>query len=117
MKRFHTRYPIPNGEVQFWTAEMWSILWNLWWWKYQTKVTDQLKFCWATDPISFCETHPILHMAGITEELKKKHFYKGDFIEKNPIESFINDNLHFDYIDKNSATIKYLNEIKILTQK
>ena len=112
MKRFHTRYPIPNGEIQFWTAEMWSILWNLWWWKYQTKVTDQLKFCWATDPISFCETHPILHMAGITEELKKEHFYKGDFIEKNPISEINNNPNKFDFILEESATLRYVHEIK-----
>jgi hypothetical protein len=117
LKRFHHRYPIEHGDIQFWTAEMWSILWNLWWWGQETKVVDELSFCWATDTIEKCKTNSILHMAGVTEDMKNRCFYKGDYIEKNPIESFINDNLHFDYIDKNSATIKYLNEIKKVIQK
>ena len=117
LKRFHHRYPIEHGDIQFWTAEMWSILWNLWWWGQETKVVDELSFCWATDTIEKCETNSILHMAGVTEDMKTRCFYKGDFIEKNPIESFINDNSHFDYIDKNSATIKYLSEIKKVIQK
>ena len=75
-------------------------------------MTDQLKFCWATDPISFCETHPILHMAGITEELKKEHFYKGDFIEKNPISEINNNPNKFDFILEESATLRYVHEIK-----
>lgn len=117
LKRFHHRYPIDYGEIQFWTAEMWSILWNLWWWGQETKVVDELKFCWATDTITKCDDTPILHMAGVTEDIKNKHFYKGDFIDKNPIHCLKNDNSYFDYIDGGSATIKYLNEIKILTQK
>ena len=117
MKRFHSRYPITNGEIQFWTAEMWSILWNMWWWKYQTKVTDELNFCWATDPISFCDTNPILHMAGITEDMKKEHFYKGEFIDKNPIELLQQNDRSFDYIDNKSSTYKYIQEIKKLSQK
>jgi hypothetical protein len=91
---------------------MWSILWNLWWWGQETKVVDELNFCWATDTIEKCKTNSILHMAGVTEDMKNRCFYKGDYIEKNPIESFRNDNSHFDYIDKDSATIKYLSEIK-----
>lgn len=117
MKRFHSRYPIPNGEIQFWTAEMWSILWNLWWWGFTTKVTDVLKFCWATDPISYCETHPILHMAGITEDMKHQHFYKGEFIDSNPINIMGENKDKFNYVIKTSSTNKYLMEIKKLLQK
>lgn len=112
MKRFHAKYPIDKGEIQFWTAEMWSILWNLWWWGQTTKVTDLLRFCWATDTIDKCNDHPILHMAGITDDLKYKHFYKGDFIEKNPLEILKKQSNYFSFIEPDSATSKYIDEMK-----
>jgi hypothetical protein len=30
MLDYQKRFPISPGEIQFWTAEMWSLLWNLW---------------------------------------------------------------------------------------
>lgn len=117
LKRFHQRYPIDYGEIQFWTAEMWSILWNLWWWGQQTKVTNELKFCWATDTIEKCKTSPILHMAGITEDLKNDNFYKGDFIDINPLDKLRENINYFDYINSNSATYHYVESIKKIIQK
>jgi hypothetical protein len=117
LKRFHRRYPIDYGEIQFWTAEMWSILWNLWWWGQETKVTDKLSFCWATDNIEKCRTSPILHMAGITENLKDKNFYKGDFINVNPLDKLKNDSNYFEYVDKKSATYHYVDSMKKIIQK
>jgi hypothetical protein len=112
MRRFHQRYPIKNGEIQFWTAEMWSILWNLWWWNYQTKVSEKLDFCWATDTATLCNDKPILHMAGITEELKKEHFYKGEFIDENPLNKLLHNSDYFNYIKLNSSTWIYVDEMK-----
>jgi hypothetical protein len=117
MKRYHHRYPIKNGEIQFWTAEMWSILWNLWWWGYDTKVVDQLKFCWATDSINKCDDHPILHMAGITQDMGKDHFFKGDFIDKNPLSLLNEDPNFFDFIKINSSTNRYIDVMKKIIQK
>lgn len=117
LKRFHHRYPIEHGDIQFWTAEMWSILWNLWWWGQETKVVEELNFCWATDTIEKCKTNSILHMAGVTEDMKSRCFYKGDYIEINPFDKLKEDIHYFDYVDKNSATIKYLSEIKKVSQK
>jgi hypothetical protein len=117
LKRFHTKYPIEYGEIQFWTAEMWSILWNLWWWNQETKVVDELKFCWATDSIDKCSNHPILHMAGITEDLKNDKFYKGDFIEVNPLQKLLHDSKFFDYISPSSATQQYINQMKKIIEK
>jgi hypothetical protein len=117
LKRFHSRYPIPFGEIQFWTAEMWSILWNLWWWGQETKVVEELSFCWATDMKDKCSTHPILHMAGVTEDIKSDKFYKGDFIEVNPLLQ-LKKNIHFfDYISPSSSTWIYINEMKKIIQK
>ena len=117
LKRFHNRYPIKFGEIQFWTAEMWSILWNLWWWGKQTKVVDELNFCWATDTIDKCKNNPILHMAGVTEDLKKNKFFKGDYIDLNPLQLLKNNFDFFEYVDSSSSTLLYINEMKKIIQK
>ena len=117
LKRFHHRYPVDHGEIQFWTAEMWSTLWNLWWWGHETKVVDELKFCWATDTIDKCDNNPILHMAGVTEDMKFNRFYKGEYIEQNPIEKLTENINHFDYVSPSSSTYQYVNEMKKIIQK
>ena len=117
LMRFQRKYPISPGEIQFWTAEMWSVLWNMWWWNMETKLTTELNFCWATDNISLCKTNPILHMAGVTESEKDNKFYKGDFINQNPLELLKTDKNHFDYVNNSSSTYKYINEMKKIIQK
>jgi len=112
MLDYQRRFPINPGQIQFWTAEMWSVLWNLWLVGNETKITKELDFSWATDDIKRYEEMPILHMAGVTDNLKDVKFYKGDYINKDPIKSLINNPNHFDYIDKNSSTIKYIELMK-----
>ena len=96
---------------------MWSTLWNMWYFGYRTEITDMLDFCWATDGIDKYEKTPILHMAGVTEKDKKTKFFKGDFIDKNPINILKEDFGYFDYIDETNSTIKYINELKELVKK
>ena len=112
MLDYQKRFPIHPGEIQFWTAEMWSLLWNLWYYGFETKVVNDLSFSWATDNIDAYLKHPILHMAGVTENLKSTKFYKGDFINQNPLEKLKKNINFFDYIDKNSSTIEYINVMK-----
>jgi len=113
---YHKRFPISPGEIQFWTAEMWALLWNLWLYKYETKISNELDFSWATDGIEMYSKKKILHMAGVTENLKNKKFYKGDYININPIERIKENFNYFDYIDKNSITIKYIDVMKSLVK-
>jgi hypothetical protein len=117
LMRFQRKYPISPGEIQFWTAEMWSVLWNQWWWNKETRITKELDFCWATDKIDTCDTNPILHIAGVTDDLKNTLFFKGDYINNNPIELLKNDIKYFNYVDKQSTTYKYINEMKKIIQK
>lgn len=117
MKIFHSRYPISQGEIQFWTAEMWSLLWNLWLDGKETMIIPELNFSWATDDIVKYEQTPILHMAGVTDNLKSTKFYKGDYINVNPLEKLKENINHFDYIDKNSSTIKYIEVMKEIILK
>jgi hypothetical protein len=117
MHDYHKRHPISPGEIQFWTAEMWSLLWNLWLHNYETKVVDDLNFSWATDDIKIYEERPILHMAGVTDNLRGTKFYKGEYINVDPIEKLKENPSHFDYIEKNSTTIKYIEVMKSFIQK
>ncbi len=117
MLDYQKRYPINPGQIQFWTAEMWSVLWNLWLFGVKTKITKELDFSWATDTIDVYEKKPILHMAGVTDNLKTKKFYKGEYILKNPIEELKKNSKHFDYIDKDSATIKYIEIMGRIVEK
>jgi hypothetical protein len=112
MLDYQKRFPINPGQIQFWTAEMWSLLWNLWYFGFETKIHNSLDFSWATDDIKTYEKKPILHMAGVTENLKSKKFYKGEYINVNPLDKLKQNINHFDYIDKNSSTIKYIEIMK-----
>ena len=117
MHSYHKRHPISPGEIQFWTAEMWSLLWNLWLLNYDTKVVDDLNFSWATDNLKVYEERPILHMAGVTDNLKSNKFYKGEYITIDPILKLKENPSHFDYIEINSTTIKYIEVMKSFIQK
>lgn len=117
MLNYQKRFPISPGQIQFWTAEMWSLLWNLWMYGFETKITDEMSFSWATDDIKKYEQHPILHMAGVTDNLKTTKFYKGDYINIDPILKMKENPNHFDYIDKDSSTIKYIENMKSYIQK
>ena len=117
MMDYQKRFPISPGEIQFWTAEMWSLLWNLWYFNKKTKITDKLSFSWATEGITEYNNNPILHMAGVTPDLKTTKFFKGDFINVNPLEKLKEDENFFDYIDENSSTKKYIEVMKEIVKK
>ena len=114
---FQRKFPINPGQIQFWTAEMWAVLWNLWSHNFKTKIVDDLGFSWATDNIEKYEKYPILHMAGVTDDLKTTKFYKGEFINVDPIEKLRKDPNFFDYVDKKSSTIKYIEVMKSYIEK
>ena len=114
---FQKNHPLDDGHLQVWTAEMWSLLWNQWLYGYRTKVSESLSFSWASDNIGKYEEKNILHMAGVTEDMKDRKFYKGEFIEEDPIEKLKSDKNYFDYIDDQSSTIKYVDIIRSYIKK
>ena len=114
MMSYQKRFPISPGEIQFWTAEMWSVLWNLWYFGKETKITKELDFSWATDDLILYDKRPILHMAGVTQDLKDRKFFKGEYINEDPLKKLESDPNYFDYIEKNSSTIKYIEVLKSL---
>jgi hypothetical protein len=111
MRKYHMKHPINHG-IQMWTSDMWAVLWNVWLLGIKTKITPELDFSWATDTLNQYNKKPILHMAGVTDELKKTKFYKGEFININPLEKLKENINYFDYVDKNSSTIKYVEIMK-----
>ena len=117
MLDYQRRFPINPGQIQFWTAEMWALLWNLWLYGHQTKITNELDFSWATDSLEVYNNRPILHMAGVTDDLKNTKFFKGDYINVDPIQKLKENENHFDYIDSNSSTIKYIENMKTYIKK
>lgn len=110
-------YPLDSGHIQFWTAEMWSTLWNLWYFNKNLKVIDILDFSWATDNVKEYNKKNILHMAGVTEDNGNDKFYKGAYILQNPIEQLYKDKNHFNYINKRNSTIKYIELMKSYLKK
>lgn len=110
-------YPLESGHIQFWTAEMWSILWNLWYFEKEVRVSDILDFSWATDTVKVYNKKDILHLAGVTENNSSDKFYKGNFINNDPIVNLKNNSKYFDYIDKTNSTIKYVELIKSYLKK
>jgi len=100
--------------IQKWTAGMWSFLWNIWKFGYQTKVDKRLDFCWTTDPISKIETHPILHNAGVTGPVMNgvNYFYKGKYHKgENPFTDPHLDVVLNDEKAKTKCTWYYVNEL------
>lgn len=117
IRDYDKKFSLPYGEIQMWTADMWAVLWNLWLLNKETKVTKELSFSWATDLVQNYNHHPILHMAGVQESMKDTKFYKGEFIDVNPIEKLRENENFFDYVDPKSTTIKYVEVIKSLVKK
>lgn len=70
-----------NDGFQSWCADMWAVLWNLWFYEGFTKVIPEMDFAWATDPVEKLNTCTILHNAGITSQKmgEMAAFYKGTY--------------------------------------
>jgi hypothetical protein len=66
---------------QSWCADMWAVLWNLWFRGQETKVIEEMNFCWATDRIEKLEQNTLFHNAGIVSTYNGAYscFYKGKY--------------------------------------
>lgn len=94
----------PEHPIQKWTADMWAVLWNAWYFKNSTMIIEELDFCWATDNIMKWNNKLIYHNAGV---FKEKHlFNKIKYEHKLPF----NDDLSF--VDNNYCSIQYVKEIE-----
>lgn len=108
---YENKYPIDH-HIQKWTAGMWGELWNLWKRGQHTKISPDLSFSWATGTVSEYYNNNIFHLAGVNPDMKHNKFYKGGYANSNPIEKLRANPSFFDYIDKNNATSKYIENMK-----
>lgn len=83
----------PPHALQIWCADMWAVLWNLWFFDKKVKVAEEMSFSWGTSNISDWDKHKIYHNAGVTAD-RKDLFFKGAYQSKTPYDmdlSTIND--------------------------
>jgi len=70
IKKWEKRYPERKGfrsknpGIQAWCADMWALLWNLWYIKMPVEIHDEMIFSWPDDQLSSWEKNSILHYSG-----------------------------------------------------
>lgn len=103
-----------NNGFQSWCADMWAVLWNLWYTNKEVEVIDQLNFAWPHEPIYKLNNCTILHNAGVSSSFENGYniFYKGKYINGNlPTVEELNVVLK-DETSKTKCTWYYTNELK-----
>lgn len=92
---------------QSWCADMWAVLWNIWFRNQETKVVPEMDFAWSTDAIEKLNSCAILHNAGI---ISVKHgswpaFYKGKYHNGGDPTN----DIHLDAVLNNEESQKHCN--------
>lgn len=109
-----------NKGFQSWCADMWGVLWNLWFRGQETKVIKEMNFSWATDPIERLEENTLFHNAGIVSPhngtyhcfYKGKYHNGGDPTQDPHLDAILNDEQSQKY-----CTWFYANKLKELKNK
>jgi hypothetical protein len=109
-----------NKGFQSWCADMWALLWGLWYAGKEVKVIKEMDFAWATDNINYLENHPMYHNAGVTADFMGgvSCFYKGKYhLGSNPF-----NDPHFQTVinsedSKKKCTWYYANKLNELHEK
>lgn len=91
-------------EIQIWCADMWAVLWNLWFWDKQVRVTKKLDFSWATSGMHDWGTCPIYHNAGVVGD-RADLFFKGAYQNVLPYD------IQQETFNKDFCVYKYVEEI------
>ena len=93
--------------IQKWTADMWAVLWNGWYYKHDIKVVPELEFTWPMHGLDAWQRCDILHNAGVTEATHgpEKTFFKGQYINKLPFDVKLED------FDPKRCSYNYVKEI------
>lgn len=69
--------------IQMWTADMWAVLWNAWYFKHETKVVSEMDFAWPNQSTHLWDKHFIFHNAGIVGN-EERIFFKGTYTNQLP---------------------------------
>jgi hypothetical protein len=93
--------------IQKWTADMWGVLWNGWFFNHDIKVVPEMEFTWPMHGLDLWEKCNILHNSGVIEETSRsdKTFHKAQYINKLPYDIDISE------FDPKRCSYKYVEEI------
>ena len=92
--------------IQMWTADMWAVLWNAWYFGHTTVVPKEMDFIWPGNKPADWDTKYIFHNAGVVgTHTDPGLFYKALYTYKLPYD--INPS---DY-KKDRCSYKYVQEI------
>lgn len=91
-------------EIQIWCADMWAVLWNLWFFAKQVRVSEDMSFSWATSGVQAWDRYNIYHNAGVTAD-RKDLFFKGVYQSKTPYDIKLED------FSPNFCSYNYVKEI------
>ena len=94
----------PPHALQIWCADMWAVLWNLWFFDKTVKVSSEMAFSWATSNMADWDKHNIYHNAGVTGD-RKDLFFKGAYQSKLPYD------IDISTINQNQCVYNYVKEI------
>lgn len=98
--------------IQMWTADMWAVLWNAWYFGHTTKVVKEMDFAWPGHKISDWDKKHIFHNAGVTGNYpEEKLFYKGTYIHRLPYTD------NFSWVREDRCSLKYVQEIMETAKK
>lgn len=67
--------------IQKWTADMWAVLWNAWYFGHDSKVVPEMDFTWPTHSIDNWKKNVIFHNAGVNNDTEGMFFkakYSGN---------------------------------------
>ncbi|SHF77660.1 hypothetical protein [Pedobacter caeni] len=71
-----------HSGIQTWCADMWSLLWNLYYFQKKVEIHTELNFSWASNPIADWKTNSILHYTGNKDN--SKVFNKTKYFHNMP---------------------------------
>lgn len=91
--------------IQMWTADMWAVLWNGWYFGHEVKVVPEMEFAWPTQGLDMWDKCTIFHNAGVVGNTEEKLFYKGMYQQKTPYD------IKIENYDDKRGTIKYVEAI------
>jgi hypothetical protein len=90
--------------IQKWTADMWAVLWNGWYFGHDIRVVPEMEFVWATQEKKLWDERTIFHNAGVLNTDAERLFYKGQY-HKNLPYNITN------FVDPKLASFYYVEEI------
>ena len=97
--------------IQKWTADMWAVLWNAWYFKHEVKVVPEMEFAWPMQGLDQWEKCNILHNAGVLDADHERMFFKGRYINKLPYD------MNTDTFKRDLCSYKYIEAIMDTAKK